>query len=117
MSISYYEGRKPQSATYITSLVTINAAFAALCVFGWRLVGPFLHEPLTWALMRTVGPAPDLFEQPFVFIWIVPFAAAILAWSLEKSELRRIGSALAAVPPLLLLGILLVYHFDGPDLG
>ena len=67
------------------------------------------HE-LAWATWYGLGSRPELFDYPFVVLWLLPAGGICGGWLAEKAQNRRL-SCFFALFPLLFLGLLFGWYY------
>ncbi|MBN9261630.1 MAG: hypothetical protein J0I57_15370 [Hyphomicrobium sp.] len=120
MTISYYgdEARAPIPASAaMTCLMLTNAVIAMTVLFAWTAVSLYIVEPIAWATWMPVRRGTtfeDLFEYPFVMLWLMPTAGIAGAWLALKLGRRLLAISSATLPIALLALIFGWYHFAPP---
>ncbi len=120
MTISYYgnETRAPiQASGFMTFLMLANAVVAMTVLFAWTAVSLYIVEPIAWATWMPVRQGTrfeDLFEYPFVMLWLMPAAGIAAAWLCLKLGRRGLALSCVAVPLALLSLIFGWYHLAPP---
>ncbi len=121
MTISYYggEARAPIPASgFMTSLMLANAVVAMTVLFAWTAVSLYIVEPVAWATWMPVRRGTtfeDLFEYPFVLLWLMPAAGIAGAWASLKFGRRALALTCVALPLALLSFIFGWYHLAPPN--
>ncbi len=120
MTISYYgdEARAPIPASGVmTCLMLANAVVAMTVLFAWTAVSLYIVEPIAWATWMPVRRGTtfeDLFEYPFVMLWLMPAAGIAGAWLALKLGRRFLALSSVMLPIALLALIFGWYHFAPP---
>jgi len=120
VTISYYgdEARAPIPASAaMTCLMLTNAVIAMTVLFAWTAVSLYIVEPIAWATWMPVRRGTtfeDLFEYPFVMLWLMPTAGIAGAWLALKLGRRLLAISSATLPIALLALIFGWYHFAPP---
>jgi hypothetical protein len=98
-------------------LAAVNAAFAVLVLSAWTFTSLFVADPIEWATWMRVhrgGSLMDLFDYPFVLLWLLPAGGISAAWMAGKS--RKWGTAYAALTmPILVLGFCFAWFYLAPE--
>ena len=113
MSLSLYEGKRQRDPALLVALQAVNLTFAVAAVTMWAVVSLLVAEPLRWATTRGVGARPELFDYPFVLIWLLPVAGACAAWVAQKAERSKLALFLAFYP-VLYLGLVVGWYYLAP---
>lgn len=120
MTISYYKD-EPKAVLgrrliVIQAMIYANIALATLMVFAWPQVGWFVTEPLAWATWHPFhrsGFGVDIFEYPFILLWLLPLAGATISWMALNA--RQAGYAFGgAIVPLVLLLMVFGWFYGAP---
>lgn len=121
MSISYSsDGRhvsRHKSRT-LMSLIAINAAFAFVMLFAWKIASLFVIEPLTWATWMPVyrgSGLEDVVRYPFVLLWLWPIMGAAGAWFSANLGKQPVAFAFASLPIVILSLVFGWYYLTPPD--
>ncbi len=120
MTISYYgdEARAPIPASGVmTTLMLANAVVAMTVLFAWTAVSLYIVEPIAWATWMPVRRGTtfeDLFEYPFVLLWLMPAAGIVGAWMSLKLGRRALAITCVVLPLALLSLIFGWYHLAPP---
>ena len=114
MTLSLYEGRKHQRTLLLHTIIGLNIGFGASCILFWPTLSEFLADALQWATWHGVQRRPDLFDYPFVLLWMLPLAGIATAWFAEKSGNVRLARTIASMPIVLLAVVFGWYHFAPP---
>ncbi len=120
MTISYYgdEARAPiQPSGVMTFLMLANAVVAMTVLFAWTAVSLYIVEPIAWATWMPVRRGTtfeDLFEYPFVMLWLMPAVGIGGAWFALKLGRRFLALSSVMLPIALLALIFGWYHFAPP---
>jgi hypothetical protein len=110
MALSLYEGRQRQDSRFLVALMLANGTFAASSAAWCPFVSAFVADPLRWATWYGLGSRPELFDYPFVLLWLLPAGGICGAWLAEKGHSRRL-SCFFALFPLLFLGLLFGWYY------
>ena len=114
MTLSLYEGRKFQRTGLLRVIMVANVAFGVACMFWWPSLSRYLADAMRWATWRGIEQAPNLFDYPFVLLWLLPVAGICFAWLLERSGKVPLASVVASLPMLLLGLVFSWYHMTPP---
>ncbi|MEL6372810.1 MAG: hypothetical protein AAFR04_02455 [Pseudomonadota bacterium] len=116
MTLSLYEGRKRRDDRPLLVLIIANCIFAGLVLFAWTAIALFVAEPISWATWAPLssGSRPELFEYPFVMLWLMPLGGATAAWMTKSIQGVR-WAYLSAIVPILLLSITFGYYYMVPQ--
>ncbi len=120
MTISYYddEARAPITPSgTMTVLMLANAVIAMTVLFAWTAISLYLVEPIAWATWMPVRRGTsfeDLFEYPFVMLWLMPAAGIAGAWISLKLGRRALAITCVTLPIALLALIIGWYNFAPP---
>lgn len=103
MSISYYVDRPSpkERSNKVVVLMLINATFAMIMLAPWSVVSRVVAEPIawaTWARVYKTGDPFDMFDYPFVLLWLLPFGAVAAGWICEKATMRWLTYAWLTLP-------------------
>ncbi len=120
MSISYNSDGKPvvRISRPLMTLMAINAIFAFIMLFAWKLVSIFVVEPLNWATWAPVyrGSAlEDIVRYPFVLLWLWPVLGAFGAWATSKAGRQPVAFACASLPIVVLSLVFGWYYLTPTD--
>lgn len=94
-------------------LFVVNATFAATTLFWWTFMSLFVAAPIQWATWRGVGARPDLFDYPFIVLWLLPAAGVACGWIARRAGYGRIACWLAFFP-VVLLGLVFGWFYLTP---
>lgn len=94
-------------------LFVVNATFAATSVFFWAFLSLFVAEPIQWATWRGVGSRPELFDYPFIVLWLLPAAGIGAGWIAKRAHQHRSACWLAFLP-VILLGLVFGWYYLMP---
>lgn len=110
MTPSLYEGKPRQGSRFLVALMVVNATFAATSASWFTIIAVLVAEPMRWATWYGLGSSPELFDYPFVVLWLLPVGGICGAWLAEKGHNRRLA-LFFALYPLLFLGLLLGWYY------
>ena len=110
MALSLYEGRQRQDSRVLVALMVANATFAVGSASWCPFISAFVADPIRWATWYGLGSRPELFDYPFVLLWLLPAGGICAAWLAEKGHRRRL-SGFFALFPLLFLGLLFAWYY------
>jgi hypothetical protein len=119
VTISYYDDdtRAPITASGpLTFLMLTNAVIALTVLFAWTAVSLYIVEPIAWATWMPVRRGTsfeELFEYPFVLLWLLPAAGIGGAW-LSLRTGRRGAAFLCAIAPIAFLGLIFGWFYLAP---
>jgi hypothetical protein len=123
MSISYSHDERPvlqpKSMRSIQVLTCLNLAVAMVFVLAWNEIGHLLKDPIAWATWHPFhhsGFGLDIFAYPFVLLWGLPMAGAVVGWVGTKSRRRGLAFASLLLPILMLTFIFGCYHVLPPEM-
>jgi hypothetical protein len=119
MSISYdldgTEARRSWSRPLLV-LLTANGLFMMATLCAWTFLSLFLAEPLAWATWMRVHRGSnfmEIFDYPFVLLWLLPAGGMSIAWVASQS--RRWGTAYASLTlPIIVLGFVYGWYYLAP---
>lgn len=111
--LSYYDGQKKVRSRLACALMWLNGLFAAAVVAYWTGVSLIIEEPFRWATGEGVSPSPSLFEYPYLLLWIVPSAAAVIGWLSIHAKMPALGR-FVGIYPLLFLGLMVGWFYLTP---
>lgn len=121
MSISYANDEAPviykKTPVTLVGLILVNAVFAFLILFSWRLVGLFVSEPLSWATWVPVyrgSGYEDIVRYPFVVLWLWPLIGIVGAWVSLKMTKFQLAFAFASMP-IVVLGLVIGWFYLTPQ--
>lgn len=100
-------------ARVLLILFVVNATFAVSTVFFWAFLSLFVAEPIQWATWRGVGSRPDLFDYPFIVLWLLPAAGIGAGWIAKRAGQHRLACWLALMP-IILLGLVFGWFYLMP---
>jgi hypothetical protein len=119
VTISYYDAglrAAIRPTAFMTFLMLLNAVIAMTVLFAWTAVSLYIVEPIAWATWMPVRRGTsfeELFEYPFVMLWLMPLAGVVVAWLGLKGGRR--GLALTAlILPIALLGLIFGWFYGAP---
>lgn len=115
MTLSLYEGRKYQRTGLLRVIMTLNVVFGVACIFWWPTLSRYLADAMRWATWRGIEQAPNLFDYPFVLLWLLPISGIGAAWFVERSGKAQTACIVATLPILLLGMIFGWYHLAPPE--
>jgi hypothetical protein len=110
MALSLYEGKRRQPSRFLVFLMVADAAFATSSASWCTFISVFVTDPIRWATWYGVGTRPELFEYPFVVLWLLPVGGICGAWLAEKGHNGRLACFFALFP-LLFLGLLVGWYY------
>lgn len=119
MSISYDiegQGVRKSWSTPLLVLAGLNAAFAIAMLSAWTAASFYLAEPLEWATWMRVNRGTsmmDVFDYPFVLLWMLPVGGVTVAWAASKSRQWPLVFV-ALTLPLLVLGLIVGWYYLTP---
>ena len=119
MTISYYDDglRAPaRPSAFMTLLMLVNSIIAMTVLFAWTAISLYIVEPIAWATWMPVRRGTsfeELFEYPFVMLWLMPMGGVIVAWLALKAG-RRSLALTCLVMPIALLGLILGWFYGAP---
>lgn len=113
MPLSLYEGRKHQQTGLLRVIMALNVAFGVACIFWWSTLSRYLADAMRWATWRGIDHAPQMFDYPFVLLWLLPVTGIAGAWFVERSGKVQAAS-LVATAPMLLLGLVFGWYHLAP---
>lgn len=101
----------------LLALAAVNAAFAAMVLSAWTFASLFIADPIEWATWMRVhrgSNVMELFDYPFVLLWLMPAGGIAVAWMSGKS--RQWGTAYAALTlPIVVLGFCFCWYYLAPE--
>jgi hypothetical protein len=110
VTLSLYEGKQRQHSRSLVYLMAANATFAASSASWCTFIAEFVADPIRWATWYGLGSRPELFEYPFVVLWLLPVGGICGGWLAEKGHNRRLACFFALFPPLF-LGLLFGWYY------
>jgi hypothetical protein len=113
MPLSLYEGKQRQDSRFLVALMVANAAFAGSSASWCTFISVFVTEPIRWATWYGLGSSPELFDYPFVVLWLLPVGGICGAWLAERGHNRRLACFFALFP-LLFLALLFGWYYLMP---
>ena len=119
MTISYYDDRASASnrpTSFMTFLMLVNAVIAMTVLFAWTAISLYIVEPIAWATWMPVRRGTsfeELFEYPFVLLWLMPLAGVAGAWLGLKFG-RRAMALTILILPVALLGLIFGWYYGAP---
>ncbi len=102
----------------MTLLMLVNAVIAMTVLFAWTAISLYIVEPIAWATwmpVRRGTSLEELFEYPFMLLWLMPLAGVAGAWLALKSGRRTFALTCLALPVALLALIFGWYYGAPPD--
>jgi len=118
MTISYYEAsdaKRPLSRG-LRMLMGANAVVALASLSAWTLVSLLVAEPIGWATWVPINRGDsldDVFEYPFLLLWLMPLAGAAAGWCAAKVQQNKLAN-LCMWLPLSLLGAIFGWYYLAP---
>lgn len=103
MSIDY-QTESVKASRLVSVLMVVNGALAAMVLVGWTYMSRFAEEPVAWATWHRVyrsGDASEIFDYPYVLLWLMPIAAIAISWLASKANARGLSYASLILPMLL----------------
>ncbi len=98
-------------------LAGVNSIFAVLMISAWTFASLFMAAPIEWATWVRVhrgGSIMELFDYPFVLLWLLPMGGVALAWVAGQS--RKWGAAYASLTlPIAILGFCVGWFYLAPE--
>jgi hypothetical protein len=119
VTISYYDDglRAPVRPTpFMTVLMLANTVIAMTVLFAWTAISLYIVEPIAWATWMPVRRGTsfeELFEYPFVLLWLMPMGGVVGAWLALKMGRRSIALSCLIVP-IALLGLIFGWFYGAP---
>jgi hypothetical protein len=119
VTISYYDDRATASirpTSFMTFLMLVNAVIAMTVLFAWTAISLYIVEPIAWATWMPVRRGTsfeELFEYPFVLLWLMPLAGVGGAWLGLKFG-RRTFALTCLILPIALLGLIFGWYYGAP---
>ncbi len=119
MTISYYDDDTRASVRAsgpLTFLMLTNAVIGLTVLFAWTAVSLYIVEPIAWATWMPVQRGTsfeDLFEYPFVMLWLMPAAGIVGAW-LSLRMGRRGAALMCAIMPIAVLALIFGWFYLAP---
>ena len=119
MTISYYGDRAGASirpTSFMTFMMLVNAVIAMTVLFAWTAISLYIVEPIAWAMWMPVRRGTsfeELFEYPFVLLWLMPLAGVASAWLGLKFG-RRAMALTCLMLPVALLGLIFGWYYGAP---
>ena len=114
MTLSLYDGKRQHSAAPLIVLQAANLIFAAGCVFLWAMLSLLVEEPIRWATEYGIGSRPQLFDYPFVLLWLMPVGGACVAWVAQQANRMTLAYVLACYP-LAYIGLVVGWYYLAPS--
>ncbi len=103
MSIDY-QSDSTKLSRFVVALMLVNTGFAAMVLGGWTYMSQFAEEPVAWATWHRVyrsGQPSEIFDYPYVLLWMMPAGAVLIAWVASKAKSRGLSLASLTLPILL----------------
>jgi hypothetical protein len=113
MTLSLYEGKPRQNFRFLFALMVANATFAASSASWCTFMSLFVTDPFRWATWHGLGSRPELFDYPFLLLWLLPVSGICGAWLADKAGNRRLARFFALFP-LLFLGLVFGWYYLVP---
>ncbi len=119
MTISYYDDglRAPiRPSAFMTFLMLANSVIAMTVLFAWTAISLYIVEPIAWATWMPVRRGTsfeELFEYPFVMLWLMPVGGVIVAWLALKAGRRNLALT-GLIVPIALLGLIFGWFYGAP---
>ena len=119
MTISYYDDGARASirpTSFMTLMMLVNAVIAMTVLFAWTAISLYIVEPIAWATWMPVRRGTsfeELFEYPFMMLWLMPLAGVACAWLGLKFG-RRTFALTCLVLPVALLGLIFGWFYGAP---
>jgi hypothetical protein len=119
VTISYYDDRASASIRptgFMTLMMLVNAVIAMTVLFAWTAISLYIVEPIAWATWMPVRRGTsfeELFEYPFVLLWLMPLGGVAGAWLGLKFG-RRTFALTCAILPVLLLALIFAWFYGAP---
>lgn len=114
MTVSLYEGRRRTDPRPLIALFIANGLFAAVSIVWWTAISFIVAEPLRWATWQAIGPSPELFDYPFVLLWLLPLGGVGAAWLALRLERRALAYFLALYPMLFIAAVVGWFYLAPP---
>lgn len=105
---SYWDAVWEQGAvrrSFFSFFATLNLGFSLACLLFWSPVSAIVAAPMSWATwshLASSASRPDLFEYPFVLLWLMPAAGTAAAFIGRQLGFRAFVKFALVFPPLLL---------------
>ena len=119
MTISHYHDRASapiRPTGFMTFLMLVNVIVAMTVLFAWTAISLYIVEPIAWATWMPVRRGTsfeELFEYPFVMLWLMPLAGNAGAWLGLKFGRRNFALA-CLILPVALLGLIFGWYYGAP---
>ncbi len=119
MTISYYDDglRAPiRPSAFMTFLMLVNTVIAMTVLFAWTAISLYIVEPIAWATWMPVRRGTsfeELFEYPFVLLWLMPMGGVAGAWLALKMG-RRSLALTCVLMPIALLALIFGWFYGAP---
>jgi hypothetical protein len=100
----------------MTLLMLVNAVIAMTVLFAWTAISLYIVEPIAWATWMPVRRGTsfeELFEYPFMLLWLMPLAGVAGAWVGLKFG-RRTFALTCLILPVALLGLIFGWFYGAP---
>jgi hypothetical protein len=120
VTISYYDAglRAPIRPTaFMTFLMLVNTVIAMTVLFAWTAISLYIVEPIAWATWMPVRRGTtfeELFEYPFVVLWLMPMSGVAGAWVALKAG-RRSLALTCLILPVAFLGLIFGWFYGAPE--
>ena len=115
MTMTYYDGtgrKKPRTAV-AKGWMLLNAAIALGMAVYWSGLAVYVGEPFKWAMREGVGAHPDLFEYPYVTLWLTPVLCMIAGWLALRAEQPKVARLVGGYPTFM-LALMMGWYYMAP---
>lgn len=104
MTMSYYDvknEKRPRTAL-AKAWMLLNAVIALGMGVYWSGVAVFVGEPFKWAMRQGVGASPNLFEYPYLTLWLAPILCMIGGWLALRAKQPNVARIVGSYPTFML---------------
>ncbi|MFM9940940.1 MAG: hypothetical protein ACKVP7_15765 [Hyphomicrobiaceae bacterium] len=98
-------------------LACVNGIFAASMISAWTVTSLFIADPIEWATWMRIyrtGSIMELFDYPFVLLWLLPVSGIATAWVAGQSRNWSLAYGSLTLP-IVVLGFCVGWFYLAPE--
>ena len=116
MTMTYHDGtdgKKPPRTVVAKGWMLLNAVIALGMAVYWSGLAVYVDEPFKWAMRASVGSHPDLFEYPYLTLWLTPLLCMIGGWAALRAHQPRVARLVGSYPTFMLV-VMMGWYYVAP---